>query len=210
MPAHPDKGSKRSRCMKLYAEGKRPSDPEVKALGIPRRVTYRYFQAFKRSDEEAPAAGTPMPDINNEDGQDTEEDNCAAGNGSVEGDGDGHGGVVDITALEEALSSRGGGNRTNHPITRVGGRQTAVAKTRSTTLQGAVQVVVTPRAFTMSSILLWQAMTAAINSWGWPIDMTPEEFLDRYLYISFRQRGIKLGAYTEERENKEEADDDGN
>jgi len=60
----------------------------------------------------------------------------------------------------------------------------------------SVKVTVVPKAFTTPSTMIWQAMQAAINEWGWPADMEPGHFLDAYLYISFKQRGITLGGYT--------------
>lgn len=66
---------------------------------------------------------------------------------------------------------------------------------KASSIDEAVSVVVSPKTFQMSSTLLWQALQAAINEWGWPKEMTPEQFLDTYLYISFKQRGILLGGY---------------
>ena len=62
--------------------------------------------------------------------------------------------------------------------------------------RGTVRVSVIPTAFTMSSTIIWQAMQAAIDCWGWPVNISPEVFLDKYLYTSFKQRGITLGGYT--------------
>ena len=64
-------------------------------------------------------------------------------------------------------------------------------------------VTITPKQFTMSSDILWQARRAAIKEWGWDPNISLEDFLDTYLYISFKQRGIILGGYRvvdEERE----------
>ncbi len=72
-------------------------------------------------------------------------------------------------------------------------------------LAEANKVTISPRAFSMASSLLWTAMQAAISEWGWPGDMSPEDFLDTYLYLSFKQRGIVLGGYqvlpAQDREN---------
>jgi hypothetical protein len=68
---------------------------------------------------------------------------------------------------------------------------------------------VSPRTFRMNSAMIWQAREAAINEWGWPTDMTPEEFLDTYLYISFKQRGIILGGYTVLSPSRDGDDDNG-
>ena len=59
----------------------------------------------------------------------------------------------------------------------------------------AVSLSIAPRAFTMDSSLVWAAMEAAKREWKWPINMTPQQFLDTYLYESFKQRGLLLGAY---------------
>ena len=73
------------------------------------------------------------------------------------------------------------------PSSSSGGRESLI---------NAVKVTIVPKTTTISSIMLWQAMQAAINEWEWPEDMTVEHFLDRYLYVSFKQRGITLGGYT--------------
>lgn len=77
----------------------------------------------------------------------------------------------------------------------------------TTDFDGSAYVTIFPKAFTMSSTTIWMAMQAAIRQWGWPADMTPEEFLEYYLYISFKQRGITLAGYTvtEETEDGDEA-----
>ena len=59
----------------------------------------------------------------------------------------------------------------------------------------AVSVSISPRTFNMDSSLLWSAMEAAKREWHWPANMTPQQFLDTYLYESFRQRGLLLGGY---------------
>lgn len=59
----------------------------------------------------------------------------------------------------------------------------------------AVSVTIAPKRFEMESTLLWQAMQAAIREWDWPTDITPADFLDTYLFESFKQRGVILGAY---------------
>lgn len=62
-------------------------------------------------------------------------------------------------------------------------------------LEDASIVAIAPRRFEMTSTILWQARAAAIREWHWPADISPEDFLDTYLFISFKQRGILLGAY---------------
>lgn len=60
----------------------------------------------------------------------------------------------------------------------------------------SVKMTIIPKAFTTSSYMIWQAIQAAIEVWGWPADIEPGKFLDIYLYVSFKQRGITLGGYT--------------
>lgn len=178
MPAHKDPSSKRSRCFNLYAQGKRPSDPEVKALEIPTKVTYRYFQRYKKSLLDKPA-----------------KDDTIVPASEVESDD------IDLDKLESALTP----DKKKPKSYTATGAHGAGFTPRSTTLQGSVRTSILPKAFSMSSTILWQAMNAAINEWGWPADITPEMFLDAYLYISFKQRGIILGGYSVIRE-----EDDGN
>ena len=74
---------------------------------------------------------------------------------------------------------------------------TTVAGAKFTSNIGeAVSLSITPRAFTMDSSMVWAAMEAAKREWHWPANMTPQEFLDTYLFLSYKQRGLLLGAYT--------------
>ena len=41
--------SKKDEAFRLFGEGKRPSDPEVKALGLRAKTRYNYFQEYKKS-----------------------------------------------------------------------------------------------------------------------------------------------------------------
>ena len=43
------RGSKKARAFALFSEGKRPSDSEVKSLGIKPESTYRYYQDWKKA-----------------------------------------------------------------------------------------------------------------------------------------------------------------
>lgn len=45
----PYSGTKKGLAFLLYDQGKRPSDPEVKALGLKPKSTYIYFQEWKKS-----------------------------------------------------------------------------------------------------------------------------------------------------------------
>ena len=164
--------SKRSKCFSLFSQGKRPSDPEVKELGIPKRVTYVYFQEFKNKlKREMEKAGDGA-------GSDSAEGEGAAGEGAA---GEGVSSVVVEGMSKGELSGK---------------KQSTILVPKASTIQGSVRTTIMPKAFSMSSTLLWQAMNAAINEWGWPADMSPEMFLDAYLYISFKQRGIILGGYS--------------
>lgn len=63
------------------------------------------------------------------------------------------------------------------------------------TLAEAQTVTIYPKSFTMSSSLIWQAREAAIREWNWPADITPEDFLDTLIFLSFKAQGILLGGY---------------
>jgi hypothetical protein len=41
--------SKKQQAFELFSEGKRPSDPDLKALGLGKRTLYTYFQQFKKN-----------------------------------------------------------------------------------------------------------------------------------------------------------------
>ncbi len=41
--------SKKARAFQLFSQGRRPSDPEVQALGLKTETTYRYHQEWKRA-----------------------------------------------------------------------------------------------------------------------------------------------------------------
>lgn len=91
--------------------------------------------------------------------------------------------------VEEKLKKQGDGTKPIEPSAR--------------SIRDAVRIRIIPQILTMNSTLLWLAMEAAINEWEWPQNITPEEFVDTYLYLSFKQRGITLGGYQVE-EAKEE------
>ena len=46
---HKESNSKKAKAFELFGEGKRPSDSEVKTLGIKPNSAYRYYQDWKRS-----------------------------------------------------------------------------------------------------------------------------------------------------------------
>jgi len=84
----------------------------------------------------------------------------------------------------------------------------ATAPLKTTNIAEATTIVFKPRVYEMEApAIIWQAMEAAIKVWGWPPDMTPEQFVDAFLRLSFAQRGIYLGSYvvvkpSEEHEEK--------
>jgi hypothetical protein len=45
---HKESKSKKAQAFQLYNEGKRPSDSEVKSLGIKPETAYRYYQDWKK------------------------------------------------------------------------------------------------------------------------------------------------------------------
>jgi hypothetical protein len=44
-----DAMSKKEQAFGLFSQGKRPSDPDLKALGLSNKTLYKYFQAFKKN-----------------------------------------------------------------------------------------------------------------------------------------------------------------
>ena len=72
----------------------------------------------------------------------------------------------------------------------------ATAPLKTTNIAEATSIVFKPKVYEMETpAIIWQAMEAAIKVWGWPEDMTPEQFVDAFLRLSFAQRGIYLGSY---------------
>jgi hypothetical protein len=43
--------SKKDKAFELFSEGMRPSDPEVKSLGLEAKTLYNYFGEFKHSSD---------------------------------------------------------------------------------------------------------------------------------------------------------------
>jgi hypothetical protein len=56
-------------------------------------------------------------------------------------------------------------------------------------------VCLSTKVFKISLTLLWQPREAAINVWHWTADISMEDFLDTYLFYSFKQRGVVLCRY---------------
>ena len=44
--------SKKQQAFELFSQGKRPSNPDLKALGLPNKTLYKYFQAFKKNGQQ--------------------------------------------------------------------------------------------------------------------------------------------------------------
>ncbi len=56
-------------------------------------------------------------------------------------------------------------------------------------------ITVQPRTITISSNYLWLARQVAIQEMGWPKDISAEDFLDTWLYVTFKANGYVLGGY---------------
>ena len=73
------------------------------------------------------------------------------------------------------------------------GRSTAGVQT-TTNLEEAAIIAISPRRFELSSSLFWLAMEVTRREWNWP-ELSPQDWLDTYLYETMKQRGIILGSY---------------
>lgn len=77
------------------------------------------------------------------------------------------------------------------------------AQARATQYQGMIPgavLTVTPRAFTITSNIIFQAMEVTIRKWGWP-QMDPGKWLDTFLYLAMRDYGYILFGVLEVDEN---------
>jgi hypothetical protein len=73
---------------------------------------------------------------------------------------------------------------------------TLAAEKATTNPQEATQLRIVPRTFTITyTPIMMNAQLAAIREWGWPQDMSIENFLDTIIYHAFRDRGIILQGY---------------
>jgi len=52
--------SKKEQAFGLFSQGKRPSDPDLKALGLGNRTLYNYFQQFKKNGGSFKPSGTQI------------------------------------------------------------------------------------------------------------------------------------------------------
>ncbi|HUV76254.1 MAG TPA: hypothetical protein VMW00_06385 [Dehalococcoidales bacterium] len=117
-----------------------------------------------------------------------------------------------ITAKADAKNSKKNRGAKPTPEPSGDGKKRTTAITQTADLGQAQYVSIAPREFRMNASLIWQAREAAILEWGYPADISPEEFLDNYLYISFKQRGIILSSYTvikPEEEGNHDGDQEG-
>jgi len=61
MPGETGKKSRMELAYEFFEQGKRPSDPEVKALGLKPKSTYDYFQRWKRQKKAMESGTTTIP-----------------------------------------------------------------------------------------------------------------------------------------------------
>ena len=173
-----DKGepSIKSVLYKLFEEGFTPGDPEMKATKVKYNSASMYYGKWKRekaNQESGEAEILPTETI--DDNSDT---------GKL------------IRELDYVLK-----NKPPQPEQKdIKQKSSSVVAVQvkpisSSAIKTTTHVTIVPRAFTMPSTLIWMAMDVAINKWGWPADMTPEQFLDTYLHRSFKQRGATIGGY---------------
>jgi hypothetical protein len=130
--------SKKSKAFDLFAQGRRPTSPEVRSLGLSQKTLYNYFQIFKK------AGGVTK-----------------AGQSEME---------------TSAPASVPGGVPTNR-------------------FSEACFLTVVPKTYTTSSKYIWLAMEVAMKEWHWPEDMTPQEFLERFLLMAMEDYGFILHSY---------------
>lgn len=126
--------SKKQKCFEMFSLGKKPSDQEVKGLGLSPKTRYNYFQEWKKL---SPGGGQPI-----------------------------------AAAESSAVLTTPGGVVRFAPM--------------SLTCQ------YTP--------IMYTARQAAVEQWGWPADLSLEDFLDTCLYHVFKDRGIILEGYIVEEE----------
>ncbi len=164
------KKGRKELAFKLFAEGKTTKDPLFKGWG---REVNIYWAVYRRMAE----------DKRREDAR------LAAGNN---GDGNGENGEADDP--EESKDDDRSAKEKPKAVKKDKAEK-SVAVEPAKDLGTASYVVIKPRQFTMGSTLLWQAKEAAINEWGWPKDISDEDFLDTFLFEAFAQRDIILGGY---------------
>lgn len=76
---------------------------------------------------------------------------------------------------------------------------------RTDAVADAVRIRVIPREFILDvGNIFWRAMQVAINEWHWPQDISPQDFLDTYLYVTLKHFDIILDGYERAEEHEEE------
>ncbi len=75
------------------------------------------------------------------------------------------------------------------------GKQADKVLQTAKTFDEAALLTIQPKAFTITSTVVWIAREAAIQKWGWPKDIPVGRFLDEYLIRSFRDYGIGLKVF---------------
>ncbi|MFA5391743.1 MAG: hypothetical protein WC331_10015 [Candidatus Omnitrophota bacterium] len=111
-------------------------------------------------------------------------------------------------AAAEGVSAKGNGHPSSSETSTVKESKSPMKVTAD--IGEAVAVTIAPKRFEMESTLLWQAREVAIREWDWPTDISPGDFLDTYLFESFKQRGVMLGAYQIIDRNRGRNQEDGN
>jgi len=94
--------------------------------------------------------------------------------------------IQDMLNKAHPPKPEGGGNG-SHPA---GTTQSASAPADSIATASLVRVI--PRPFSMSPVYLWRAKETCINEWGWPKDMSDEDFVDTFFYIMCYKCGKDL------------------
>jgi hypothetical protein len=199
-----------------FAQGKRPSHPDVKAIKINHakiksNTRYRYFEAFKKSiGPEEYAKLFPEDELSKEQLLQPPLDN------SVEVVGEAAGGAPKETAgkpeakedkaVQALKKAQAEGNKAEHEGNKAE-TKTKKAETKAPPSSQAIKIpseaimgTRVPNEFTIvlswpAYIKLWSAMQATIERWGWSPDTTLSEWLVYFLDRSMDQRGIELGPY---------------
>ncbi len=104
---------------------------------------------------------------------------------------------------EEEKTLESGNSETEKPAAQ---RSASAVQTRE--FKEASYIRIAPKEFRMTSRVFWDAYEAVVNHWdGWK-DMSPADFLDKYLEVTLLQRGIYIGGYVvlNQEPQKEESD----
>jgi len=202
----------KNRGQLLYAQfalGKRPSHPDVKAIRvagepIKRNTVFRYFQSFKDSigpvesnklfpPEEAPTmvkkqvAKAVEGSVAEEKTSSVVEDSEAEEKPTEKPEG-----AVEKTGKDVLAPPKIKETAAAQALRKAQGKEVSALHTTKS-IGEAAWIRVIPREFTISATIFWSAMEATINYWGWPADISPEDWLDKYLRITMEQRDVNLG-----------------